>query len=226
MTFSILKMLLRPCSWLTMPRINNSVLWFDDIKFVNEGILDTPFGRISVRQLVILGVFALPAWLVFASLEGADIFLRALSAALILIFGVIMAAWRVKTVPPERTLALMLGIGRRKPGRKAVRRQAQRKRAPEVRAEPPVKTPSIHAVVGEAVKITGILRDPQTGVPLANRQFSVIVDGRLRYRDVCDETGAFEVVFFPEQPGVSRIEVAPDGYAFSEKIEVIVGAAR
>ncbi|MEM2188676.1 MAG: hypothetical protein QXI60_06930 [Thermofilaceae archaeon] len=209
-----------------MPRINNSVLWFDDIKFVNEGILDTPFGRISVRQLIILGVFALPAWLVFTGLEGADIILRVLSSASILFFGVILAAWRVKTVPPERTLALMLGIGRKRPGRKAVRGQARGKRAPKREAEPPVKTSSIHAVVGEAVKITGVLRDPQTGMPLANRQFSVIVDGRLRYRDASDETGAFEVVFLPEQPGVSRIEVAPDGYAFSEKIEVIVGAAR
>lgn len=207
-----------------MPRINNNVLWFDDIKFFNEGMLDTPFGRISFRQLIILGIFGLPAWIAFSSLGGADIIMRAAIAGLIFIFGVAIAAWRVKTVPPERTLALMLGIGRRQPKRRTERKPAQKKAARQ--AAPPVKTSKIHAVVGEAVKITGVLRDPQTGIPLARRQYSVIIDGRLRYRDECDETGAFEVVYLPEHPGIVKIDVVPDGYAFSEKIEITVGAAR
>lgn len=206
-----------------MPRINNRVLWFDDIRFFNEGMLDTPFGRISFRQLIILSAFALPAWLVFAC-SAADMAVRVAAAGAIMVAGVVMASWRIKTVPIERSILLALGVGRKMPERRVAGGRGKMKK--RVAGAPPVKSSRIHAVVGEAVKIVGVLRDPQTGAPLANRQFSVIVDGRLRYRDFSDESGMFEVVYLPEQPGIVRVEVAPEGYAFSEKIEITVGLGR
>lgn len=243
-----------------MPRINNSVLWFDDMRFTNEGVFDTPFGRVSVRQLIILGVFALPAWIIFTGLEGVDMMLRVLAAGSIFLFGAILATWRVKTVPPERILLLALGFGRREPRRaaaepsrkpnpkaetKPVEARAEAKMEkrsergaerlargrthgviPIMQAAPPVKATRVHAVVGEAVKITGVLRDPQTGMPLPNRQYSVIVDGMLRYRRASDETGAFDIVYLPERPGIVKIAIAPDGCTFMEEVEVEVEPPR
>lgn len=202
-----------------MPRINNRVLCFDDIRFFNEGMLDTPFGRISFRQLMILGAFTPPAWLMFTCLAGG-MAVKIAASGVIMVAGVVMASWRIKTVSIERLILLALGVGRRMPKRRA----AEGEKKPI--GAPPVKSSRIHAVVGEAVKIVGVLRDPQTGAPLANRQFSIIVDGRLRYKGFSDESGMFEVVYLPEHPGIVRVEVAPEGYAFSEKIEVTVGLGR
>jgi len=209
-----------------LPKINTSVLWFDDIKLVNEGIFDTPFGRISVRQLIILGFFGLIAWFVFSAVHPTtgDIVVSGLSAGAIMAAGAIVASWRIKTVPIEKSILLALGIGKK--------RLKKKRAAPAKRAKPieppkptPVKTSKMHGVVGEPMKIVGVLRDPQTGIALAQRGFSVIVDGRLRYRDVTDEQGAFEVVYLPEHPGLVRIEVQPDGVAAAEKIELTIAPA-
>jgi hypothetical protein len=204
--------------WL--PKINTSVLWFDDIKLINEGIFDTPLGRLSIRQTLILGFFGLLSWLTLSAVNPivGDIAVSGILAGAVMIAGVVLASWRIKTVPIERSILLALGVGRRSPAKRG--RAAPERKASE--PAPPVKSSKMHGIVGEPVKIVGVLRDPQTGAALAQRGFSVIVDGRLRYKDVTDEQGAFEVVYLPEHPGLVRIEVQPDGVAASEKIELTI----
>jgi len=203
-----------------------SALWFDDIRFLNEGIFDTPFGRVSVRQLLILGFFGLIAWLAFSTVHPVvgDIVVSGISAGAVMMAGAVLASWRVKTVPIERSILLALGIGRKRPRRRRAA-SAKKKAAERAKPAPPVKSSKMHGVVGEPMKIVGVLRDPQTGLALAQRGFSVIVDGKLRYRDVADEQGAFEVVYLPEYPGLVRIEIQPDGVAAAEKIELTIAPA-
>ena len=210
-----------------LPKINTSVLWFDDIKFVNEGIFDTPFGRISIRQALILGLFGLIAWLIFTNVQPmvGDIAISGISAVAVMIVGVIIASWRIKTVPIERSILLALGIGRKKPRRKKPAPAKKKAKPAEPEKPTPVKVSKMHGAVGEPMKIVGVLRDPQTGAALAQRGFSVIVDGRLRYRDAADEQGAFEVVYLPEHPGLVRIEIQPEGVAATEKIELTIAPA-
>jgi len=208
-----------------LPKINTSVLWFDDINLINEGIFDTPFGRISIRQTLILGLFGLIAWLIFTTTQPmvSDTVISGISAGAIMIVGVIIASWRIKTVPIERSILLALGVGRKahKKGRAAPAKKPPQPAKPTQ----PIKASKMHGVVGEPMKIVGVLRDPQTGAALAQRGFSVIVDGRLRYKDATDEQGAFEVVFLPEHPGLVRIEIQPEGVAAAEKIELTIAPA-
>ncbi len=208
-----------------MPRINLRTLWFEDVGLMNQPLIDTPFGRLTTRQAAGMGLFALLAWMTFSALGFVgDIFLRALMAFLVFMAGAVIFMWRVKTVPPERTILLALGIGKR---RKGPLRPAKAPRKGEekavVRAPVAVKVSKAQATVGEPFKVVGVLRDPSLGTPLANRSFDVFVDGQLRFKGVTDEDGAFEVVYVPENVGVLRIEVRPEGYVGAgQSIEVTV----
>lgn len=206
-----------------MPRINRNVIWFDDVKIINEGVFDTPFGRVSFRQMAYLGLFGFAAWCAFSALKDVDmIFSAAAAAGLIFIIGVIFASWRIKTVPIERSILLAMGIGRKHPKRKKPPKPTKATRVPKPPPPVPVKTSKMMATVGEPIKIVGILREPATGIVLAHRGFSVIIDGRSHYKGATDEQGSFEVVYLPEQPGLVKIEVKPDGYTFSETIDLTV----
>lgn len=205
-----------------MPRINLRTLWFENIGFVNQSLLDTPFGRLSARQAVGIGLFALLAWLTFEAFGFVgDILYRAIPAFAVFLVGVVFFSWRVKTVPPERILLLALGIGRKSPKRRAEKPKAGKE--PRRVAPKAVNVSKAQATVGEPFKVVGIMREPSLGVPLPNRNFDVIVDGAPFYKGVTDEQGGFEVVYIPENPGVVRIEVRPEGYAdVSQSIEVTV----
>jgi len=207
-----------------MPRVNLRTLWFEDIGLVNQPLIDTPFGRLTVRQAAGIGFFALLAWLTFSALGFVgDLALRAVPAVLIFAAGAVVFSWRVKTVPPEKVLILALG---RKRGRKPVKQKAVREKGAEKvapKAPVTVKVTKAQATVGEPFKVVGVLREPSSGTPLANRNFDVIVDGVLRYKGATDEQGGFEVVYIPESVGLVRIEVRPEGYAgVSQSIEVAV----
>jgi hypothetical protein len=208
-----------------MPRVNLRTLWFEDIGLVNQPLIDTPFGRLTARQAVGIGFFALLAWLTFSALGFVgDLALRAVPAVLIFAAGAVVFSWRVKTVPPEKILILALGLGKKR-GKPAKQKAAREKGAEKIAPKAPatVKVTKAQATVGEPFKVVGVLREPSLGTPLANRNFDVIVDGALRYKGTTDEQGGFEVVYIPENVGSVRIEVKPEGYAgVSQSIEVTV----
>ncbi len=211
-----------------MPRINLRTLWFEDISFARQGVIDTPLGRMSARQLVGLGFFALMAWMTFQALSFMDLLIRLIPAGLTFIAGAIIFTWPIKTVPPERIILLALGLGRKQPRRRAPEKGVKRKAEGKAPREVPVamKVSKAQATVGEPLKIVGILRDPRLGKPLANRNFEVYADGALLYKKTTDEQGSFEVVFVPQFAGVVRIEVRPEGAVGAEQsIEVTVRGA-
>ncbi|MCL2312095.1 MAG: hypothetical protein FWC41_06365, partial [Firmicutes bacterium] len=51
-----------------------SALWFEDISFLNEQLLDTPVGRFSIRQMCMFLVFGLFGYLL--SLVFVDLVLK------------------------------------------------------------------------------------------------------------------------------------------------------
>jgi len=208
-----------------MPRVNLRTLWFEDIGFMNQPLIDTPFARLTARQAAGIGFFALLAWVAFSALSFVeDLVFRAVPALLIFTAGAVIFSWRVKTVPPEKVLLLALGLGKRrvkKPEGKRAKRAATGKAAPEAPAA--ARVSKAQATVGEPFKVVGVFRDPSLGTPLANRSFEVFIDGVARYKGVTDEQGGFEVVYIPESVGVVRIEVRPEGYVgVSQSIEVTV----
>lgn len=215
-----------------MPRINTRVLCFEDISMVRQPIIDTPVGRMSPRQLAGMGSFALLAWAIFQGLGFLDIVARLVPAIVVFFVGVVFFTWPIKTVPPEKVLLLMLGIGKKRAGAKRaverrVKQEAGGRRIATPPAAPTIKVVRAQAVVGEPFKVVGVLRDPRTGRPLANHGFEVLVDGVLQYKSVTDEQGGFEVVYMPQSVGVIRIVVRPEGVVGAEQgIEVTVAGSR
>ena len=212
-----------------LPRINLRTLWFEDIGFANQPTIDTPFGRLSVRQLAGLGFFALLAWIVFQAFSFlSDVFMKIIPAGAVFLVGAVIFTWRVKTVHPERMILLALGLGkkgRRRPKRPEERTEAGKgaMKAPAKRAAPTARVMKAQATVGEPFKIVGVLRDPRLGKPLPHRNFEVFADGVSLYKGSTDEQGGFEVVYIPQHPGVVRIEVRPDGIVGAEQgVEVTV----
>jgi len=164
------------------------------------------------------------AWMLFQALSFvSDIIFRALPAVVVFFAGAALFTWPVKTIPPERTILLALGIGRKSPRRKT---EKVKKKAPTKAPAPTVKVSKAQAVVGEPLKIVGTLRDPSLGTPLANKSFEVYADGTLFYRGVTDEQGGFAVVFIPQDVGIVKITVKPEGVVGAEQsIEVAVSGA-
>lgn len=213
-----------------LPRINLRTLWFEDIGFANQPTIDTPFGRMSVRQLAGLGFFALPAWIVFQALSFlGDVIVQIVPAGAVFLAGAVIFTWRVKTVPPERIILLALGLGKK--GRRRPKKQKARAEAGKGAEKAPAAAPATgfkkaQATVGEPCKIVGILRDPRLGRPLPHRNFEVFADGVSLYKGSTDEQGGFEVVYIPQYPGVVRIEVRPDGIVGAgQGVEVTVKGA-
>lgn len=85
-------------------------LWFEDVGFLNEQMLDTPVGRFSIRQTGIFLVFGLLAWI--ASLISEDLIFKIVTAGAIFFTGAAIFTRKIKTIPPEIHLLYMIGIRR------------------------------------------------------------------------------------------------------------------
>jgi len=192
-------------------------LWFEDVGFLHEPILDTPFGRYSVRQMVIILVFAFLSYV--ASLFFSDLLMKIVAAGSIFTFGAAAFAMRrIKTISPERHILLLLGVGRVKPRRAAAAEGKAVKKA----GAPPVKSVVVSTTLESPVKIVGVLRDPVHKKYLPEKNFDVYIDGRFHYSGVTDEQGFFTVFFVPDRYGPFSIIVKPEGLAEALNITVNV----
>lgn len=209
-----------------MPRIVERTLWFEDTGLHNQPVIDTPFGRLSLRQTAWLATFALLGY--FASTLIEELMLKIAVGGSIFLFGSAIFIQPVKTVSPERYLLLIFGIGSVKPrnadlGGKnekigAVKSPDQSDKKKVVRVSASFRNP---------VKIIGVLRDPYTGEPLKRRNFDFLVEGRRYSSGVTDEEGFFTVFFFPQKIGVYTVSVMPDGYQEdAQRFEVRVESGR
>ena len=190
-----------------MPRIIR-LLWFEDISLPNEPFLDTPFGRLSPRQVLIILLFAIPAWLVASNPPPfiEDPVAGWVAGGLVFMAGVMLAFKKVKTVPPEKLLLATLrppvGLGR-KPSRRLKR----------IEVYVDIESPS-------PVRLVGVLRD-STGRPMRGISFTVKIDGREAGGGVTDEEGFYSIQLVPEEVRPYRVVVEVDGEVVDE-VEVEV----
>ena len=193
-----------------MPRIVERTLWFEDTSLYNQPVIDTPFGRLSLRQAAWLATFALLGY--SASTLFGDLMLKVAAGGSIFLFGSAVFIQPVKTVSPERYLLLIFGIGSVKPrsadlgGDEKIGAAKRRNRSDRRRVV------RVSASFRNPVKIVGVLRDPYTGEPLKRRNFDFLVEGRRYSSGVTDEEGFFTVFFFPQMTGVYTVSVMPEGY--------------
>lgn len=186
-------------------------LWFEDVSFLNEQMLDTPVGRFSMRQTLIFIVFGLLAWL--TSLLSGDLVFKIVVAGAVFFMGAAIFTRKIKTVPPETHLLYILGVGSPlKAKQKPIKAQNRKENSGEIT---PLKSMVLSATLGVPVKVVGVLKDSALGKPLSARNYEMSVDGAAYSRGFTDEEGFFCAYFVPDRYGVFKIEVRPEGFAGS-----------
>jgi hypothetical protein len=186
-------------------------LWFEEVSLIHEPLLDTPIGRLTLRQTAALILFALSAWM--ASLLFTDVIFKLFVGGAVFTLGAVIFTHKVKTVPPERCILLALGIGRARPRKPVKMKKRIEGGGRSTMAPTPLKKMRVSAMLDAPIKVVGVLKDPSNGKLLPHRGFEFIVDGVRHSSGVTDEQGFFTVFFAPQRFGVYRVEVRPDGYA-------------
>ncbi|MDR1993170.1 MAG: hypothetical protein LBQ98_06735 [Nitrososphaerota archaeon] len=173
-------------------------LWFEDVSFLHEQMLDTPVGRFSIRQMGIFLVFGLLAWL--SSLAFADLVLKIVVAGAIFFAGVALFTRKIKTVSPEAHLLYLI--------RKHSLQIKQKH--PTSRGKQPVEQTSkpmlLSATLGAPVKVVGALKD-HTEKILPNKSFKVNINNTPHTKGTTDQEGYFCTYFTPDHLGRFEINI-------------------
>ncbi|HDH44909.1 MAG TPA: hypothetical protein ENG66_05920 [Thermococcus sp.] len=202
-----------------MPRIIR-VLCFEEVGFLNEPILNTPIGKFSIRQMIVILGFAGLAAIAFMSIP--DQLFAIVIAGSIFVGGFAIFGRKVKTISPEYTLYLILfkrGLPKPKPVKPRPPTQPGLP-IPEKELSKPQNVVHISSFLDSPVRIVGLLRDPQTGEPFVNRPFDVFLGGERIFSGVTDENGFFTIFFMPPSYGSFELEIKPARTVVSVKVPV------
>lgn len=190
-----------------MPRVIQT-LWFEELSFLREPFFDTPLGKLTLRQMLIIVIFGTLAW--GAASFAGDTMLKLFLGGSIFISGLAFTFQRVKTVTPEMSILLMLSSSTPKPKTSGAALEAEvTSKLTEAKALN-IPAQDIQSIV--PVKVVGVLKDPATGRPIQRRGFEVLVEGKSYAKGSTDDEGFFTVYFLPESYGSIKVEVKPEGY--------------
>jgi len=188
-------------------------LWFEDVSFLNEQMLDTPVGRFSIRQTLIFLVFGLLAYL--SSLLSEDLIFKIVVGGAVFFMGAAIFTRKVKTIAPETHLLYILGLaGTLKTKQKPTGKQENKGSAETLQLP---KSIVLSVTLGVPVKVVGVLKDPASGKTLSNRNFDISIDGSAYNKGYTDEAGFFCAYFVPDHFGVFKIDVKPEGFTDSNQ---------
>ncbi|MDR0461679.1 MAG: hypothetical protein LBH62_09735 [Nitrososphaerota archaeon] len=179
-----------------------STLWFEDVGFLHEQMLDTPLGRFSIRQMILFLVFGLLSWL--CSLVFADLVLKIVVAGGIFFGGAALFTRKIKTVSPEAHLLCLI--------RRFTVQIKQKHSATKAKQSMVVhesKAMLLSATIGVPVKIVGVLKD-LTGKVLQDKNFKVNLNNTLHSSGITDQEGSFCTYFIPDRSGVFQIAIQPE----------------
>ncbi|MDR0373098.1 MAG: hypothetical protein LBI79_06030 [Nitrososphaerota archaeon] len=161
-------------------------LWFEDMSFLNEQMLDTPIGRFSIRQMAIFLTFGLSAWV--ASLAFSDLVLKIVVAGAIFFTGAALFTRKIKTISPETHLLYLI-----KKGAWHIKQK-----------QPPSKGKSmdqvsrsvlLSATLGVPVKVAGVLKD-LTGKILQSKNFKVNINNTTHQKGTTDQEAIFAHILY------------------------------
>jgi len=180
-----------------------TTLWFENVGFLNEQMLDTPVGRFSIRQMGIFLVFGLLAWI--ASLAFGDLVLKIVVAGGIFFTGAALFTRKIKTVAPEAHLLYFI--------KRFLQTTTKQKHSIPTKGKQSVEQASksmlLSATLGAPVKVVGILKD-FSGKILAGKNFKVNVNNTTHSNGTTDQEGYFCTYLTPDHPGLFQIDIQPE----------------
>jgi hypothetical protein len=181
-----------------------TTLWFEDVSFLHEQMLDTPVGRFSIRQMAIFLIFGLLAWI--SSLAFVDLVLKIVVAGAIFFSGAALFTRKIKTIPPEIHLLHLT---------KQFLQTTNQKHPTLTKSKQPVEQASkvmhLLATIGTPTKIVGILKD-KTGKTLADKNFQVTINNTPHSKGTTDHEGNFCTYFIPDHTGLFQIDIQPQDH--------------
>ena len=182
-----------------------TTLWFENVGFLNEQMLDTPVGRFSIRQMGIFLVFGLLAWV--ASLAFGDLVLKIVVAGGIFFTGAALFTRKIRTVSPEAHLLYFI--------KRFLQTTTKQKRALPTKSkqsgEQASKSMLLSATLGAPVKVVGILKD-FSGKILSGKNFKVHINNITHSNGSTDQEGYFCTYFTPDHPGLFQIDIQPEDH--------------
>jgi len=191
---------------------NVRTLVFEDISPLSEQFLDLMGIKLSVRQAFYLSASLLLGYGVSLLIRG--LLNKAFVIMLFFAFGAMLSAIKIKTLTPEQMLLYMIAMPKPKAEKK---KEKPVEPVQEKRLDLP--TQSIDDM--QPVKVVGTLFGAN-GMPVANKAFTVYVNGREYTRGVTDEYGNYMVFFMPPSFGAFKIEIQPAGSEEKDVIQVNV----
>jgi len=202
-----------------MPRVIRT-LCFEELSMIHQPLLETPIGKLSLRQTAVLILFAVVAFFLATIFAPDDLMMELIIAAPIAIVGISIFGRKVKTISPEHLLIYMFTGGKRVKKVKIKPEEIEK-----LATEKPLSIPNavnVSSALDSPVKLVGVLRDPQTGRNLPLRAYEVFVDGEPVFSGVTDESGFFTIFFTPTRYGVFDVEVKPEKSITSQRIPIQV----
>jgi len=177
-------------------------LWFEDVGFLHEQMLDTPLGRFSIRQMGIFLIFGLLSWV--SSLVFVDLVLKIAVAGAVFFTGAALFTRKIKTVSPETHLLYLI--------RRVL--PTSQNHAPSTKSKPQVEQVSkstllLSATLGVPIKVVGVLKD-FSGKILAGKPFSVHINNAVHSSGSTDAEGCFCTYFVPERSGRFEVVIQPE----------------
>jgi len=176
-------------------------LWFEDVGFLHEQLLDTPVGRFSIRQMTLFLVFGLFGYLL--SLVFVDLVLKVVVGGGVFLVGAALFSRKVKTVPPEvhlfylvRQFLLVKLKGSKQEGNLSEEKSSM--------------SLLLSGSLGVPVKVVGVLKSLTTGEIFSGKNFNVSINNTVHSRGVTDGEGCFCAYFVPDRFGVFQIEIQPE----------------
>ncbi|MDR0372997.1 MAG: hypothetical protein LBI79_05520 [Nitrososphaerota archaeon] len=179
-------------------------LWFEDVGFLNEPMLDTPLGRFSIRQMGFFLLFGFLAWLV--SLVFVDLVLKIVVAGVIFFIGAALFTRKIKTLPLEVHLFYL--VSRRY---LQIKQKSPKPQSLSLSVGQDSKPMLLSATLGVPIKIVGVLKDLVTEKPLSSKNFKVNINNTAHSKGATDQEGFFCTYFIPDRLGRFQIDIQPEG---------------
>lgn len=192
--------------------------WFEDVSSWNQPFV---YG-LSIRQLVVLAILGLTAYLIAAALWPLGVLPSLLTSIMwFMILGTFFLP-RQRIIQPEQILlkrlrSRLIHSVKREKGRKEKQRSKEGQRSQ--------KQDRFAISPGQQLQLSSQLIDPATGKPIPNQEVEMFVSGRIWDATKTDKDGRYSFVFVPEREGLVEIEIRPKGWREGRKVEVIVGPA-
>ena len=182
-----------------------TTLWFENVGFLNEQMLDTPVGRFSIRQMGIFLVFGLLAWI--ASLVFGDLVFKIVVAGGIFFTGAALFTRKIKTVAPEAHLLYFI--------KRFLQTTTKPKLSLPTKGKPYMEQVSksmlLSATLGAPVKVVGVLKN-FSGKILSGKNFKVNVNNTAHSNGTTDQEGYFCTYFTPDHLGRFQIDIQPEDH--------------